>query len=118
MKLRSYALSISLALLLCMTSAFAQTTYNFQTIDYPGDTFTQLLGVNNSGDIAGYHGASVNQGFTYNLTNKTFTTENYPKAAMTQVIGINNRPFKTSGFYVTKGGRRKASQITKEPLRR
>jgi hypothetical protein len=104
-KLRTCALSLSVALLLCMTSAFAQTNYSFQTINYPNDTFTQLLGINNSGDIAGYHGADVNQGFTYNLTSKKFTNENYPKAAMTQVIGINNEPFKTSGFYVTKGGK-------------
>lgn len=105
MKRRTCALSLSVALLLCMTSAFAQTNYSFQTINYPNDTFTQLLGINNSGDIAGYHGANVNQGFTYNLTSKKFTNENYPKAAMTQVIGINNEPFKTSGFYVTKGGK-------------
>lgn len=105
MKLKNYALSLSLAVLLCMTSAFAQTTYSFQTINYPGDTFTQLLGINNSGDIAGYHGADVNQGFTYSLSSGKFTTENYPKASMTQVIGINNEPFKTSGFYVTKAGK-------------
>lgn len=103
MKLNSYALSLSLAVLLCMTSAFAQTTYNFQTLDYPGDTFTQLLGINNSGDIAGYHGVAVNKGFTYNV--KTgFTDENYPGSTMTQVIGINNEPFKTSGFYTNKRG--------------
>lgn len=105
MKLKNYALLLSLAVLLCMTSAFAQTNYSFQTVNYPGDTFTQLLGINNSGDIAGYHGFAVNSGFTYNLTTQKFTTENFPKAAMTQVIGINNEPFKTSGFYVTKGGK-------------
>ncbi|MFZ3266261.1 MAG: hypothetical protein WA172_19805 [Terriglobales bacterium] len=105
MKLKSYALSMSLAVLVCMTSAFAQTVYKFQTIDYTGDTFTQLLGINNSGDIAGYHGADVNQGFTYSLKTKTFTNENFPGSAMTQVIGINNEPFKTSGFYVLKSGK-------------
>jgi probable HAF family extracellular repeat protein len=104
MKLNSYVLTLSLAVLLCMTSAFAQTTYNFQTLDYPGDTFTQLLGINNSGDIAGYHGVAVNKGFTYNA--KTgFTDENYPGSSMTQVIGINNEPFKTSGFYTNKRGK-------------
>ncbi len=105
MKLKSYALSMSLAVLVCMTSAFAQTVYKFQTIDYTGDTFTQLLGINNSGDIAGYHGADVNQGFTYSLKTKKFTNENFPGSAMTQVIGINNEPFKTSGFYVLKSGK-------------
>lgn len=105
MKLKNYALTLGLAMLLCMTSAFAQTTYNFQTINYPGDTFTQLLGINDAGDIAGYHGFAVNQGFTYNLTTKKFTSENYPNSAMTQVIGISDRPVTTSGFFVTKGGK-------------
>lgn len=100
MKLKSLALSLGVAVL-CMSSAFAQS-YNFQTVNYPGDTFTQLLGINNSSEIAGYHGADVNQGFTLDLPTDTFTNENYPGSGMTQVIGINNNPFKTSGFYVVK----------------
>jgi hypothetical protein len=101
-KLKSLTLSLGAAILLSM-SAFAQT-YNFQTLNYPGDTFTQLLGINNSGDIAGYHGASPdNKGFTYSTKNAAFTTENYPGSQQTQVIGINNEPFKTSGFYILKG---------------
>jgi hypothetical protein len=103
-KLNRIALTLSLTVLFCMTSAFAQTAYSFETIDYPKDNFTQLLGINNSGDIAGYHNFRSNKGFTYNLTSKKFTTENYPKSQMTQVIGINNEPFKTSGFYVTGAG--------------
>lgn len=105
MKSKHFALTLSLLVLISMTSAFAQGTYSFQTINYPGDTFTQLLGINNTGDIAGYHGADVNQGFTYNVGSGAFTNENYPKSAQTQVIGINNRPFKTSGFYVLKNGK-------------
>ncbi len=103
MKTKHFALTLSLAVMLCMTSAFAQTTYDFQTINYPGDTFTQLLGINNSGDIAGYHNFLKNSGFTYSTKTKMFTTENYPGSSMTQVIGINNEPFKTSGFYVKSG---------------
>jgi hypothetical protein len=102
MKLKNFALSLGLAVLICMSSAFAET-YNFQTINYPGDTFTQLLGINNSNDIAGYHGATTNKGFTYVLSTNTFTSENYPGSQQTQVIGINNPPFKTSGFYISKG---------------
>lgn len=98
------ALILSLAVLFCMTSAFAQTVYNYETIDYPKDKFTQLLGINNSGDIAGYHNFADNKGFTYNLTSKKFVVENYPKSVSTQVIGINNEPFKTSGFYTTATG--------------
>lgn len=102
MKLKSLALSIGAAVLLCMSSAFAQT-YTFETVDHTGDAFTQLLGINDSNYIAGYHGADPNIGFTYDLTTKTFTLENFPGAKQTQVIGINNVPFKTSGFYIEGG---------------
>ena len=101
MKTKSLALSLGVIMLLGMSTAFAQT-YKFETVNYPGDTFTQLLGINNSNDIAGYHGATVNQGFTYSLTNKKFTNENFPGSQQTQVIGINNKP-KTSGFYILSG---------------
>jgi probable HAF family extracellular repeat protein len=101
-KLKSLAFSLGVAALLCMSTAFAQT-YNFQTVNYPDDTFTQLLGINNSNEIAGYHGANVNKGFTYDLSSNTFTSENYPGSQQTQVIGINNNPFKTSGFYILHG---------------
>ncbi len=102
MKLKTLSLSLGVAVLLCMSAAFAQT-YTFQTVNYPGDTFTQLLGINNSDEIAGYHGAAVNKGFTYALSSNTFTDENYPGSKQTQVIGINNNPFKTAGFYIAKG---------------
>src|SRR5713226_8457828 len=97
------ALTLGLAVLLCMPMYADEketTTYNFETINFPGDTFTQLLGINNANVIAGYHGATVNQGFTYTLANNTFTMENFPKSQQTQVIGINNNPFKSGGFYI------------------
>lgn len=99
MKLKYSALALILAVVCCMTSAFAQVEYNFETVKYPDDTFTQLLGINNSGIVAGYHGVNVNKGFTYNSSSKTFTNENYPKSAQTQVIGINSFG-KTVGFYI------------------
>jgi len=108
MKLKNLALSLGLALLaslpMAAQSEAPQTVYSFQTVDYTGDTFTQLLGINNSNVIAGYHGATVNKGFTYSLATKTFTNENFPKSAQTQVIGINNKG-KTSGFYIDAAGR-------------
>jgi hypothetical protein len=104
MKLKGLALSFILALLACMP-ALAQdlpVAYNFQTVNYPNDTFTQLLGINNAGVIAGYHGATVNKGFTLVLPN-SFTNENFPGSAQTQVIGINNHG-KTVGFYIDTNG--------------
>ena len=71
--------------------------YNFQTADFAGDTFTELLGINNAGTIVGLHG-TVNQGFSLTLPN-TFTAENAPGATMTDVVGINNGNVST-GFFV------------------
>ena len=98
--MKRFAFTLTFALLLC-TSMWAQS-YTFQTINYPGDTFTQLLGINNSMLIAGYHNFNQNSGFTLRLPS-SFTTENYPNSMMTQVIGINNNGY-TDGFYVDNGG--------------
>ncbi len=97
MKLNRLALILVLACGSIAASA-QNTVYNFQEVNYPGDTFTQLLGINNSGLVAGYHGATINQGFVLTLPNH-FATENYPGATQTQVIGINNPGF-TDGFYI------------------
>ncbi len=83
------------------------TVYKFTEVNYPGDTFTQLLGINKNGVIAGYHGSGAtaqtpNKGFTLTLP-KTFTAENYPGSAQTQVIGINDIN-DTAGFYVDSRG--------------
>jgi probable HAF family extracellular repeat protein len=99
--MKRFAITLTLAMLLC-TSMWAQGSYSFHTTNYPGDTFTQLLGINNSSLIAGYHNFNQNSGFTYRLP-ATFTTENFPDSMMTQVIGINNTGT-TDGFYVDNGG--------------
>jgi len=84
----------------------SDVTYAFQTVNYPGDTFTQLLGINNSGTIAGYHGSGAtghpNKGFVLTLPN-TFTAENFTGSTQTQVIGINNADV-TDGFYIDSKG--------------
>jgi probable HAF family extracellular repeat protein len=98
------AVTLGLAVLVSMPVYAEDTTaYNFETINFPDDTFTQLLGINNADRIAGYHGATVNKGFTYSLTHKTFTDENFPGSAQTQVIGINNNS-KTDGFFIDTAG--------------
>jgi len=101
--MRRFQLSAALAFaLLLSTAMWGQAAYTFQTVNYPGDTFTQLLGINNSQLIAGYHNFNSNSGFTFRLPVQ-FTTENYPNSMMTQVIGINNTGT-TDGFYVDNGG--------------
>ena len=81
------------------------TPYTFQTIDNAADaTFNQLLGINNTGTIAGYFGSGAaghpNQGYTvvppYGQAN--YTNENFPGSMQTQVTGINNSGL-TVGFW-------------------
>ncbi len=105
--MKGSAFKFGLAVFVCLSmSVLADTVYSFQTVIFPGDTFTQLLGINNAGKIAGYHGSGAtghpNQGFTLTLPNH-FTSENFPGSAQTQVIGINNRG-NTDGFYIDAAG--------------
>src|SRR5260370_22764630 len=103
-RISASALTLGLAVLVCTPMCAQETmTYNFETINYPGDTFTQLLGINNSDMIAGYHGATVNKVFTLVLSSMTFTNENFPGSAQTQVIAINNNST-TAGFYIDATG--------------
>src|SRR6516225_8619262 len=95
-------LALSAGLLLIPGVARAQQ-YSFQNIAFPGDTFTQLLGINDANVIAGYHGMDINKGFTLTLPSLTFTSQNFPNSAQTQVTGINNAG-ETSGFYIDTGG--------------
>jgi hypothetical protein len=87
----------------CATTA----KFSFTTLSVTGDTFTQLLGVNNAGLIAGYHGSGAdaqhpNQGFTLKPP-MAFAKEDFPNSVQTQVIGINTKG-DTVGFYVDAGG--------------
>jgi len=103
--MKSIRFFIALAFALLLSSASWAQSYQFvKVVDPgdPGDPFTQLLGINNSWTIAGYHNFFQNQGFVMTLPN-SFSPENYPNSMMTQVIGINNNGT-TSGFYVDQNG--------------
>jgi hypothetical protein len=108
--MKHLAIVLALGVLVCLAPvAMANTTYTFQTIIDPGDTaFTQTLGINNAGTIAGYFGDGVvvpNNGFTVTppYGSPSFTPENFPGALQTQVIGINNSG-ETVGFWIDAGG--------------
>jgi hypothetical protein len=84
--------------------------YNFQTLNNNKDTtFNQLLGINNSGLIAGYFGSGMtghpNKGYTLNKPygQGSYTNENFPGSAQTQVTGLNNSGV-TVGFWVDAKG--------------
>jgi hypothetical protein len=84
--------------------------YNFQTLNNSKDTtFNQLLGINNSGLIAGYFGSGMkghpNKGYRLNkpYNQGSYTNENFPGSAQTQVTGLNNSGI-TVGFWVNAKG--------------
>ena len=88
----------------------ASGNFAFHTINDSHDpTFNQLLGITNSGVIAGYFGSGMkghpNRGYVVapGYSQGQFHNENFPGAAQTQVIGINNHG-DTVGFYVDGQG--------------
>jgi hypothetical protein len=89
-------------------AAGAAASYTFTSIANPNDpTFTQLLGINKAGVIAGYYGSGAdakhpNKGFVLGMPG-AFTPENYPTSAQTQAVAINNHD-DTAGFYVDSAG--------------
>jgi hypothetical protein len=97
------ALGALAAMALAWGAPPAQAYYVFQDIINPGDpTFNQVLGINSSGEIAGYFGSGAalhpNQGYTTMPPYTSFTTENFPGSVQTQVTGINNAGV-TVGFW-------------------
>ncbi len=107
MKKIVFTLALVAAICFCRATSISaweddRFRFHFRTVNFPGDTFTQLLGINDSGTIAGYHGAAVNKGFVFTFPND-FDLENFPNSAQTQVIGINNRGY-TDGFYIDNAG--------------
>ena len=75
----------------------ASGNYTFTTLDNHKDpTFNQLLGINNSGLIAGYFGSGQgnhpNRGYLLSPPDGqgNYRNENVPGFAQTQVVGVNN----------------------------
>lgn len=84
-------------------AASAGPSYSVQTVQFPTDlAFTQLLGINNAGTIAGFHGAATAQGFTLTLPH-SFTPQNFPGSTMSMVTAINGAG-STAGIYMDTGG--------------
>ena len=81
----------------------AHAAYNLTFVTDPtGTGVINLLGINNSGTIAGFDNGVTNAGFTLTLPH-AFTIVNFPGATSTQVTGINGAG-DLSGFYVDTSG--------------
>ena len=79
--------------------------YTFTALNNQGDpTFNQLLGINQSGTIAGYFGSGAaghpNKGYllTPPYGQANYAAENFPGSTQTQVTGLNDRGV-TVGFW-------------------
>jgi len=88
--------------------------YNFKTLNNNNDvTFNQLLGINNSGVIAGYFGSGAaghpNKGYKLNQPygQGNYVNENFPGSVQTQVTGLNDKGA-TVGFWSSMNN---ASQV-------
>jgi PEP-CTERM motif len=89
--------------------------YSFETINDPaqppfmGATFTNLMGINSSGDlIAGFYGSGQagdpNTGFLLPLPGKTFAPDNFPGNPQTQITALNDIGTRTGYTYPTNLG--------------
>ena len=93
--------SLGAALLLSAAGSVADAQTFTNIVDPLNPTFTQALGINSSGTIAGYGNSSIFNGFTF--AGGTFTRLNFPGAdGGTQVTGIDAAG-DTVGFYITGG---------------
>jgi hypothetical protein len=79
--------------------------YTFTTLDNQADpTFNQLLGINQSGTIAGYFGSGAqdhpNKGYLLvpPYGQADYTADNFPGSTQTQLTGLNDRGV-TVGFW-------------------
>ena len=98
----------------------AQAGYSFETINDPADkhfppppatggvTFTNLMGINSSGDmIAGFYGSGQagdpNTGFLLTLPD-TFKPENFPGMPQSQITALNDFGTLTGYTYPTNNG--------------
>lgn len=81
----------------------AHAAYNLTFVPDPtGTGLINLLGINDSGTIAGFDNGVTNQGFTLTLPS-SFTNVNFPGAASSMVTGINSAG-DLSGIYVDATG--------------
>ena len=79
-----------LIMILSAISLHAQSSYNFQTIDFPGGSSTQARGINQQGDVVGlYADPSTGLFHGFRLSGKVFSKIDFPGATQTYPRGIN-----------------------------
>jgi len=79
------------------------SAFTFTTIDVPGATLTNAIGINAHGQIVGGFADAGGASHGFLLEEETFTTIDVPGATSTGAFGINNRG-QISGFYSDVSG--------------
>lgn len=104
MKELSFARLAAALVPLAFTGAVqASPSYMVEDVQFPTDpAFTQLLGINNTSIIAGFHGAVTAQGFVLTLPS-TFASQSFPGSVMSMATAINAAG-STAGIYLDTGG--------------
>ncbi len=79
-------------------------SYDFQTIDFPGATFTQAYGLNNCGDVVGIYvdAQGLDHGFSYSQKDG-FKTIDVPNAVQIGVFGVNDARHIVGGWIDNSG---------------
>jgi hypothetical protein len=104
MKRLVVTLSAALLMVLIVSIGTAlAVSYAIQNVQFPTDpTYTQLLGIDNTGTVVGFHGAVTAQAFTLTLPN-LYTNQNFPGSAQSKAAAINGAS-SVAGSYVDVGG--------------
>ena len=105
---RRAGLSIAACVAVLLSSGATAAGITFMTLDNSADlTYNQLLGINDSGLIAGFYGSGAmghpNQGYLLMPPN-AYTAVNDPKFVQTQLTGLNNHGISVGYNYPTNKG--------------
>jgi len=77
-------------------------TPSFTTIDFPGAVFTDCVGINRFGDIAGHYIDAAGMDHGYLLRRGTFTTIDFPGSNGGHVHDINSSGAIVGSYHLTK----------------
>src|SRR5258708_6138563 len=107
MKKIVFTLALVAAMCVCSTASISageeeRFRFHFRTVNFPNDTFTQLLGINDEEMIAGYHGAATNVGFVFSSRNN-FTLNNYTTTDKQELRRTNKHGY-PDVFYIDAAG--------------
>jgi uncharacterized membrane protein len=87
--MKTSKLTLASLLLIASASLALAQGGTYAQIDVPGATYTECLGINNAGDLAGEYG-DINGAHGFLLSQGTYTTINYPGSSVTGLTGIND----------------------------